>query len=197
MSFFDNFGQKATETTARAVQKAKDYSDIAKFNSVISEEEIRINNLYYQIGKRYLETHPNNYEEEFAELVAALHEAEQKIRAYQQQIQNIKGVTRCSRCGAEIQAGYAFCSACGAPVSREPAMPDNDLVQCPGCGALVGKDMNFCTECGSPMKSRESTVNTPNTSNIPNAPKKKQCPNCATEVEDDVIFCTECGMKIG
>ena len=33
MAFWDNLSQKASETTAKAVQKAKEMSDIAKLNS--------------------------------------------------------------------------------------------------------------------------------------------------------------------
>ena len=39
MAFWDNFSQKASETTAKAVQRAKEMSDIARINSMISEEE--------------------------------------------------------------------------------------------------------------------------------------------------------------
>ena len=47
MAFWDNFSQKASETTAKAVQRAKEMSDIARINSMISEEETKINNIYY------------------------------------------------------------------------------------------------------------------------------------------------------
>ena len=39
MSFWENLGQKATETTGKAVQKAKELSELAKLNSMVSEEE--------------------------------------------------------------------------------------------------------------------------------------------------------------
>lgn len=45
MVFWDNLSQKASETTAKAMQKAKGMSDIAKFNPMIAEEETQINNV--------------------------------------------------------------------------------------------------------------------------------------------------------
>ena len=39
MAFWNNIGQKASETTAKAVQKAKEMSDIARLNSMISADE--------------------------------------------------------------------------------------------------------------------------------------------------------------
>ena len=39
MALWDYLSQKATVTTAKAVQKAKEMSDIAKLNSMVSDEE--------------------------------------------------------------------------------------------------------------------------------------------------------------
>ena len=41
MAFWDNLSQKASETTAKAMQKAKEMSDVAKLNAMISEEEAK------------------------------------------------------------------------------------------------------------------------------------------------------------
>lgn len=45
MAFWDNISQKASETTAKVMQKAKGMSDIAKFNPMIAEEETQISNV--------------------------------------------------------------------------------------------------------------------------------------------------------
>ena len=108
MAFWDNLSQKASETTVKAMQKAKEMSDIAKLNSMISEEETKINNTYYQIGKLYVAMHSHDYEEEFAGMITTIGEADEKIKSYKQQVQDIKGVACCAQCGAEVQAGVAF-----------------------------------------------------------------------------------------
>ena len=96
-------------------------SDIAKFNSMISEEETKINNTYYQVGKLYVTMHSHNHEEEFAGMIATIEESEEKIRNYRQQIQDIKGVTLCTVwCGSSswccflqfLRGTYAKSSAC-------------------------------------------------------------------------------------
>ena len=56
----------------QAMQKAKEMSDIAKLNSMISEEETKINNTYYQIGKLYVAMHSHDYEEEFAGMITTI-----------------------------------------------------------------------------------------------------------------------------
>lgn len=195
MAFWDNFSQKASETTAKAVQRAKEMSDIARINSMISEEETKINNIYYQIGKLYVTIHPHDHEEEFTGMIVSLAEAEEKIKNYRQQIQDIKGVVRCSQCGAEVPSSVAFCSSCGAPMPKIQPVNTEDVVRCEGCGAMVKKGVRFCTSCGKPM----IQVTKPEIADElkkENETSNKICPKCGAKIETDVAFCTECGTKL-
>ena len=195
MAFWDNLSQKASETTAKAMQKAKEMSDVAKLNSMISEEEAKINNTYYQVGKLYVTMHPHDHEEEFAGMVASLAEAEEKIKSYRQQIQDIKGVVRCPQCGAEVQSGAAFCSSCGTPMPKGQSVNTDDLVRCDSCGAMVKKGVRFCTACGKPMV-QTSMPESATTTGTQSETTSRVCPNCGTRIEEDVAFCTECGTKL-
>lgn len=195
MAFWDNLSQKASETTAKAMQKAKEISDIAKLNSMISEEETKINNIYYQVGKLYVTMHPHDHEEEFAGLVASLAEAEEKMKSYRQKIQDIKGVVRCPQCGGEVQSGVSFCSSCGAPMPKVQPVNTDDMVRCEGCGAMVKKGVRFCTACGKPML-QMTAQKTPSTPATEREEQKKVCPSCGAKIEAEVAFCTECGTKL-
>lgn len=195
MAFWDNLSQKASETTAKAMQKAKEVSDIARLNSMISEEETKINNTYYQIGKLYVTMHLLDYEEEFAGMISTLGHAEEKIKNCRQQIQDIKGVIRCLKCGSEVQSGVAFCSSCGAPIPKVQTINMEELERCQSCGAMVKKGVRFCTACGKPMYQ----IDIPEKVNIPVTESEVQnriCPNCGASVESEVAFCTECGTKL-
>lgn len=195
MAFFDNLGKKASETTAKAMQKAKEMSDISKLNSMISDEEQKINNAYYQIGKLYATIHLHDYEEEFSGIIAAIGEAEGNVRSYRQQIQDIKGVVRCTQCGAEVRLGVAFCSSCGASIPEIHPVNADDLVRCESCGVMVKKGVRFCTTCGKPM----IQVTIPEQTDVPTIEdevQKRICPKCGSEIASDVAFCTECGTKI-
>ena len=200
MAFWDNLSQKASETTVKAMQKAKEMSDIAKLNSMISEEETKINNTYYQIGKLYVAMHSHDDEEEFAGMITTIGEADEKIKSYKQQVQDIKGVACCEQCGAEVQAGVAFCSSCGAPMPKVQQTNTEDLVRCEGCGAMVKKEARFCTSCGKPMVQLVTSekVDEPMMVNekVEDKVEDKVCPVCGAKVEDDAAFCTECGNKL-
>ena len=122
-------------------------------------------------------------------------EAEEKIKNYRQQIHDIKGVVRCSQCGAEVQSGVAFCSSCGTPMPKVQPINTDDIVRCESCGAMVKKGVHFCTSCGKPM----TQMIAPEAISVPVAESEGQnsvCPKCGAKIETGVAFCTECGTKL-
>lgn len=195
MGLLDGIGKKVSDAGQKTLQKTRELSDTARINGLIAEEEKKLDHTYYQIGKLYVSLYGKNCIEEFSGMVCAVEESEQKIMEYQKQIQNIKGIQRCEKCGAEITKGVLFCSACGTPVPRVPeAYPMEDYIKCEKCGAMINSEMRFCTVCGTPV-----------IKNMPNALEEQQeggaaegkiCPNCGAALAGDSLFCMECGTKL-
>lgn len=197
MGFFDDLGRRVTDAGQTTMQKAKELSEIARINSLITQEENKVNNTYYQIGKLYVAIHSNDHEEEFEGMVAAIAETEQRIRDYRKQIQDIKGVQRCENCGAEVPQGAAFCSSCGSPMPKQVTQGNEDeYTKCQNCGALVKKGMRFCTSCGKPMVDLETILpveQKEEESDSVNQATEDICQNCGAVLPEDAVFCTECG----
>lgn len=149
MAFWDDLGKKASAATSKAMQKAQDLSETAKLNSMISDEERRVNAAYIQIGKLYVEIHREDGEEAFSELLGEIRDAEKKISSCREQIQNMKRTLRCEKCGAEVPRDSAFCSVCGSQIVQEKE--PTDTTRCEKCGAPVTDWMRFCTTCGNPL----------------------------------------------
>lgn len=201
MGFLDDLGRRVTDAGQKTMQKTKELSDIARINSLITQEENKINNTYYQIGKLYVSIHGSNCEDEFTGMISTVAELEQKVQEYRKQIQDIKGIQHCEKCGADVSRGAAFCSLCGAPMPKIQAQESlEDYVKCQSCGMLVKKEMRFCTSCGKPMVQTE----------VPKAAlpdefegmtsvdvkQEKICPGCGVKVTDDSLFCAECGTRL-
>lgn len=212
MAFFDDLGKKLSNASQSAVQKTKDMAEVAKLNGQISDEEKKINGYYSQIGKLYMQLHRDDFGAEFAELVNAIKQAEAKIAGCQKQIQDVKGIIRCAKCGAEVPNNASFCNSCGAavakqaqptPVKTQPAPINNQpapeapapqiadpVVKCNNCGAVIANNMRFCTSCGTPVGGAAPAP-------APVQPVGRTCPNCGAVAADGMAFCTQCGSKLG
>ena len=118
MAIWDNITKKASVLTGKAVQQARDLSEVAKLYGQIAEAEKTANDSYTQLGRLYAATHPEDYEEGFGGLIAAAAKAEERILSLRKQIQDVKGITVCEKCGAEVSKDDAFCSACGAEIPK-------------------------------------------------------------------------------
>lgn len=157
MSFLDNIGKTITDVSQSTIQKGKDIADTAKYNSLISEEEKKMTSLYEQIGRHYVEVYKESPEESFVEYLTALKEMQEKVADYQQKINELKKVTQCPSCGAEMPNGALFCAACGAKIVT--AEPIADVAQeplfCKQCGASVAPGTRFCTSCGTPISTEQ------------------------------------------
>ncbi len=192
MAFLDDISKKITEAGQSAVQKTRDVTDIARLNSMINEEEKAAESLYNHIGKMYVNLHRNDHEEQFAGMIASLNASEGKIQEYKKQIQNIKGISTCEKCGAEVSNHSAFCKVCGAPMPRPVVTPPYNganLVKCNTCGAMVAENTKFCTNCGGPMVIEAQPVEVKAETGV-------VCPNCNKALSPEAMFCNECGTKV-
>jgi DNA-directed RNA polymerase subunit RPC12/RpoP len=196
MAFFENLSKTVTGVGQKTIAKTKELADTSRLNSMISEEEKVITNQYFQIGKLYVSIHKDDFEDDFAGMIGAIAEAEAKIRDYKKQIQDIKGVQRCEKCGAEVPNGAAFCSSCGASMPKMQPPISADYIKCGNCGTAVKRSMRFCTSCGKPMEEVNDASAVPVTEQTVVVEQDKVCPNCGAKVEDGLAFCTECGTKL-
>lgn len=150
MGFFDNLGKTLSDASQTALQKGKDIADVAKYNASIGEEEKKISHIYEEIGKQYVEAHREAPEEQFREYISLIDESKAKIEDYKQKLQELRGVTNCPTCGAEVPDGSLFCATCGAKVSVQVSQAS--ARHCSACGAIVPDGSKFCTTCGAAVE---------------------------------------------
>ena len=210
MAFFDEIGRKITMTGQSAVRKTKDAAEVIKLNTQITEEINVRDQKYAEIGKLYMQLHADDFEEPFAALAEAVISSEMKIADMKDQINNLRGVKNCPKCGAQIPMSSPFCSVCGQQVESKAVPSGFGAERCSMCGAELIPGMAFCTNCGTGTGAAANNTTAPispviadNQESMPVMPgefgvehDQRTCPMCGNLQKADLAFCTVCGSPM-
>ena len=129
MAFFEELGKTLTKVGEATVQKTKEVADYTKANAKILEIQNKLDKAYIEVGKKYLELHPVNDEEDMAEAVGAVYEMEDLLKELRKQLQELKGTVKCEVCGLECDSDDVFCRKCGAELKKEEVIIDAEEVE--------------------------------------------------------------------
>jgi hypothetical protein len=121
MAFFETLGKKLSDFGQTAAQKTKDLTEITKRVAANADRNKKISQLYTEIGAAYYNAHKDDALCESADKIAEITGLMAEIAVAQAEIDQIKGITKCPNCGADVAAGNVFCNACGAKVVGEAA----------------------------------------------------------------------------
>ena len=138
MAFFEQLGKRITDTGQGVVQQTKNFADVTRLNSEVSDMEKKIAQLYASIGQAYYERHQEDPAPEHRQEVEEIRGLVAEIARRQEEIKQIRGIVKCPSCGADVPVQAAFCNACGAkmvPASPAAEPPAGDAQLCPACGA--------------------------------------------------------------
>ena len=172
----NNFG----DFIGRIGNEGRKYAEITKLNNQISGTTGRIHQLYREIGEIYYQKHLHDADPQMSKYISAITEMKSNIDVWNDQIQDLKGLTKCSHCGKIIPKNIMFCSGCG-----QRTVPDH-VTLCPGCGSVIAKETLFCSNCGQRIPEEK-----PVEEKVP-----LRCVNCNTILEDNALFCPSCGTKV-
>ena len=209
MPFFEDIGKKISNMSQSAVEKTKCSTETLRLNNQIREEQRFCKDLYQQIGQQYAKQYETNPDPAFEPLMKQLHDAQERIASYQEQIQIKKAAVAqsttqqpvssanncCPSCVAPLPPDSKFCTTCGAKVEVAPPESTAPVSRvCPKCGNPLAPDALFCVSCGTKLEdTTETETETPPQEATP-APKI--CPKCGQQLSPDTKFCPICGEKM-
>lgn len=78
-----------------------------------------------------------------------------EIFANREKINQIKGITKCENCGADVPLNATFCSVCGTKVVCKETVNERtgNERRCPACHAIAEDGSLFCKHCGTKIES--------------------------------------------
>lgn len=128
MAFFDDLGKVLAETGHTVVNKTKDLTEITRLSAKVTDLQRKNEQLYKTIGKLYVEHYGDTPEDVFKGAVFSIKENQKKITGYKDDIKQLKGIKKCSSCGADVSGSSQFCSKCGAKVEDADVVADVEAV---------------------------------------------------------------------
>lgn len=99
MAFFEQLGKRITDAGQGVAQQTKNFADITRLNSAVSDKERKIAQLYQSIGQSYYEQHSGDAEPQLQPAVEEIKALFAEIAQHKEEIKQIKGIVKCPHCG--------------------------------------------------------------------------------------------------
>ena len=113
MAIFEQIGKRLTDMGQGVAQQTKNFADVAKLNTSISEKERKVVQLYTALGQAYYERHKDDPDAEEQQIIGEINALHAEIWGHQEEIQNIKKISKCPNCGTTVSEEAIFCNSCG------------------------------------------------------------------------------------
>ena len=148
MSFWEEFGQRITKESQKAIRRTRDLASVVTINADISDSKRKINDLYQELGQLVVneafagvtadrlqsalsdedadetarEIRLTNWQEIYAK-VMFIRSEEEVIALNESKINELKSESRCPDCGKIVSKGMSFCPECGRKLEQPEAAP--------------------------------------------------------------------------
>lgn len=139
MGFLDGLGATISQKSNEMAAKTRDMVEITNMNGQIAKLNKALQQQYQTLGEHYYQENKETEEAKFAEEMKAIEETLSAIANLNASIEKLRAanaaavpqmvqtpvtmqtanVMVCQKCGAQIAADSAFCTACGAKVEKQ------------------------------------------------------------------------------
>lgn len=115
--------KKFSRDTATEVQKM---NEIRQLNAKVNAEKKKIKSMYAEIGKKLYDMYREEPLQGFEMEIRAISEEFTAIDLLKARVREVKGVTLCPCCNAEVSVTERFCSNCGSKMPEVFVIEESD-----------------------------------------------------------------------
>ena len=176
MSFWEEFGQRITKESQKAIQRTRDLASVVTINADISDSKRKINDLYQELGQLVVN-------EAFAGVTA---DQLQSALSDENADEIVREISLTN--WQEIYSKVMFIRSEEEVIALNESKI-NELKsesRCPDCGKIVSKGMSFCPECGRKLEQPEAAPAVPVETAAPAEPAEAEAPAAPVEAEAPV-----------
>ena len=146
-----SWSEKLNQMTQKTISKSKEVAGVAKLNLEISTLNQNIKNIQNEVGAYVLENGLLMNDASVAEWAAKAASLKADIEANTEKIHELKNVSVCPGCGAEVSRSSKFCDKCGTAIVfkvPDPVESDEVVVDTSYSDADVEKKESGAACCG-------------------------------------------------
>lgn len=126
-----SWSEKLNQMTQSAISKSKEVAGVTKLNVEINTLNQNLKNIYTEVGRYVLEKGLLKEDESVAEWASKAAGLKADIEMNTSRIRDLKNVSICPGCGAEVPRTSKFCGKCGAAIvvaSTEPVKEEKEII---------------------------------------------------------------------
>ncbi|QZY54761.1 zinc-ribbon domain-containing protein [Crassaminicella profunda] len=117
MNILNKMKQGMLDSTKAIKEISSDVTELTKLKINLSKDLARIDELYYELGKKMYASFEKDPDIKTDENVfSALMEIQttlERIKESEFKIESLKGIIKCEQCGYEVEENAKYCSNCG------------------------------------------------------------------------------------
>lgn len=153
-------------------QKNKNMSQISRLRRMIDDAKKERDGLIMSLGKMYYRDNVGNHRSKYDDEIRQITDLDETVKAMKAQVDKLRGIVRCSACGAELPAESRFCLKCGKKIEEIPEIqaepapnpvirvyePEDDDIICTAEEEAVQEKPKTTRKRGNKTKSEDGNV---------------------------------------